>query len=51
MIWPAVGKNSENALANEKRKSFTRVEVVGYSGVPGEIDNFALEFEKVAEKA
>jgi len=41
VIWPAVGKNSKNALANEKRKSFARVEVVGYR----EINNYTLEPE------
>jgi hypothetical protein len=42
VIWPAVGIDSKNAPANEKRKSFARVEVVGYR----ENDNYSLELER-----
>jgi hypothetical protein len=47
VIWPAVGKNPMKALANEKRKGYARVDVIGYRAVP----NYTLEFEKLAEKA
>lgn len=30
VIWPAVGDKSMNALANEKRKGYERVDVIGY---------------------
>jgi len=39
VIWPAVGGNQKNALANEKRKDYARVDVIGYRAVPGEINN------------
>lgn len=47
VIWPAVGKNPMKPLANEKRKNYTRVAVVGYR----EIDDYTLEFEPLAEQA
>jgi hypothetical protein len=51
VIWPAVGKNQINALANKKRKNYARVDVIGYQAVPGELGNYTLEFEKLAENA
>jgi methenyltetrahydromethanopterin cyclohydrolase len=50
VIWPAIGENPMKALANEKRKDYARVDVIGYRDVP-EINNYTLEFEKLAEKA
>jgi hypothetical protein len=47
VIWPTVGKNSMHALANEKRKDFARVEVVGYR----ENNHYTLEPETLAEKS
>ena len=47
VIWPAVGGNQKNALANEKRKDYARVDVIGYRAVPGEINNCTLQFEKL----
>jgi len=44
VIWPAIGTNAKNALANEKRKQFARVEVVGYR----ENSNYTLELETLA---
>jgi hypothetical protein len=51
VVWPAVGKNPMNALANKKRRDYPRVDVIGYSAVPREINNYALELEKLTEKA
>jgi hypothetical protein len=47
VIWPAVGKNPMNAMANEKRKDYARVDVIGYQ----EINHYTLEFEKLVKKA
>ena len=47
VIWPTVGKNSMHALANEKRKGFARVEVVGYR----ENNHYTLEPETLAEES
>jgi hypothetical protein len=41
VIWPVVGKNAARALANEKRKDFPRVDVIGYQEIP----NYALQSE------
>ena len=49
VIWPAVGGNQKNALANEKRKDYARVDVIGYRAVPGEINNYTLKVEKLTE--
>lgn len=51
VIWPKVGKRPMNALANRKRKDYVRVDVIGYRTVPGELNNYTLEFEKLTEKA
>jgi len=51
VIWPAAGRNPMNALANRKRKNYARVDVIGYQAVPGELGNYTLEFEKLAENA
>jgi hypothetical protein len=51
VIWPAVGKNPMNALANRKRKDYERVDVIGYRAISGELINYTLELEKLAEKA
>jgi hypothetical protein len=47
VIWPAVGRNPMKALANEKRKDYPPVDVIGYRAVP----DYTLEFEYLAEKA
>jgi hypothetical protein len=51
VIWPAVGEREENALANRKRKDYERVDVIGYKAVQRELNNYALEFEKLAKEA
>jgi hypothetical protein len=45
VIWPAVGKNSMKALANEKRKGYARVDVIGYKEIP----NYTLECERTRQ--
>lgn len=47
VIWPAVGRNPSNALANEKRKDYPCVEVVGYR----EIADYTLESEPLPQKS
>jgi hypothetical protein len=47
VIWPAVGGNSINALANEKRKDYARVEVVAYR----KISDYTFEPETLADKS
>jgi hypothetical protein len=49
VIWPAVGKNPINALANEKRKDYARVDVIGYRCDP-EIKEYTLDFERARLK-
>lgn len=51
VIWRAVGKNPMNARANEMRKDYARVDVIGYEADPEEINNYTLEFENLVEKA
>jgi hypothetical protein len=50
VIWPVVSQSSKNALANEKRKDYARVDVIGYGPDPKEIGNYTLELEKLPEK-
>ena len=50
VIWPAIGRNSRNALANKKRKGYMRVDVIGYQFDP-EINEYTLEIEKLSETA
>lgn len=42
VIWPALGKSPRKALADEKRKAYPRVDVIGYHQMPA----YSLECEK-----
>ena len=42
VIWPALGKSPMKALANEKRKDYARVDVIGYQQTRA----YSLECEK-----
>ena len=44
VIWPAVGEKQKNVRANEKRKAFPRVDVVGY-----QFDSGAKEYSFQSE--
>jgi hypothetical protein len=43
VIWPAVGEKPMNALANEKRKDYARMDVIGY----GEEIKYTLKIERL----
>jgi hypothetical protein len=42
VIWPAVGKNPTKARANERRKDYPHVDVIGYREIP----NYTLACEE-----
>jgi len=46
VIWPALGENPTNALANRKRKDYARIDVIGYKAISQKPTNFTLECEK-----
>jgi hypothetical protein len=49
VIWPAVGGNQKHALANEKRKDYVRVDVIGYRCDP-ETKEYTLDSETAGLK-
>jgi hypothetical protein len=50
VIWPAAGKNPRNVRANEKRKDYPLVDVIGYRKIEGVVPTgYTLEVEKIPE--